>query len=1010
MDKNFTEHRRRGARITKGASALAIAVATQFMPTSAVQAQGTQTAANEDEMAIEQIVITGSRIQRSNLTAPTPVTIIDDEDISLQGEVNLASFLNTLPALGSTFTTASSTGFIGTAGLASLDLRRLGTDRTLVLVDGRRHVATQAGSAAVDINSIPQEMVERVEVVTGGASAIYGADAVTGVVNFIMKDDFDGFTVYGQAGQADEGDAFSYTTRLVAGSNFADGKGNAVFSGEWSSTNGFDATDRSFERRNLRFVPNPADGDTPENPTDGIPDEILIEDAGLFFITIPGVFSTPAGTFEFDAQRRLDPYDFGEATFADGSQIGGDAVRLDTIGGSLTADIERAIFNGRMDYELHPLAVFFAEAKYVNTRAASESGTAAFDFGLPVDVNENPFLRQDVRQTLLDQGADTIFLARTNRDLGRRAQDAERQLFRAVVGFEGEFDNGWDYELSGVWGRSTSEVQQLNNRINDRFFAGLDAVALTADQAANLPNGTRFVRAGTDAKGVLTAGEATPMVGDAVCRSAVNPDTDVPAFAQNGCIPFSVLGPNAISAEAAEWATADGFLVEKVEQIVTTLTFAGDSEPYFSLPAGPIGWAAGAEYRDEFAQSTPTEIDQLGLTFLNEIPPTEGGFDVWELFGEVSVPLLNDLPFVQDLTIDAAVRYGDYSTVGGTTAWKVGASYVPLNDIRFRSTYSQAVRAPNISELFGPQSQTFLFFDDPCDTDFIDEGSDNRVANCRALGIPEGFEQDNTRGNTPGTTGGNPDVQEETAETLTVGAVFTPRWVPSLAIAVDFWDIEIEDAIDTPSLQDVLENCVDASSIDNAFCPLIDRGPSNQVVGFTLTNQNIAAQEARGIDIEASYSLDLESAFDRALGSLDFRVIGTHVLRRREFPFQIDPDEFNAEAGELGDPEWALTYNMTWRWQGFSFNYELRYLSDQLIVQQENLANDPDLQEFVSTGRTFFHDIQARYQVTENVELVTGINNLTQQFPPLGLSGSGTDSAIFDVVGRFYYGGARLRF
>jgi outer membrane receptor protein involved in Fe transport len=233
---------------------------------------------------------------------------------------------------------------------------------------------------------------------------------------------------------------------------------------------------------------------------------------------------------------------------------------------------------------------------------------------------------------------------------------------------------------------------------------------------------------------------------------------------------------------------------------------------------------------------------------------------------------------------------------------------------------------------------------------------------------------------------------------------------------VDFWDIEIDDAIDTPGLQDVLENCVDAPSIDNTFCGLIQRETDptnpefNQVVGFTLTNQNIASQEARGIDIEFNYNLDTASLFDADYGTVNFRVIGTHVLHRREFPFQIAPDEFNSEAGELGDPEWALTYNMTYRLDRLSFNYELRYISDMLLVQSENLANDPDLQEFVSTGKTFYHDIQARYQLTDYLEVFAGINNLTQEFPPFGLSGAGTDSAIFDNIGRFYYGGARVSF
>jgi len=948
------------------------------MPHHLVMAQEAEI---NDENIIEEILVTGTRIKRSNLTTPTPVTVLDAELISLQGEVNIANMLNQLPALGSTFTNASSTGFIGTVGLSFLDLRRLGTDRTLVLVDGRRHVAGSAGTASIDINSIPQELVERVEVVTGGASAIYGADAVSGVVNFVMKDDFEGVSLYGQAGQADEADALSYTLRGILGGNFADDKGNAVFTFEVASSEGFKGFDRSYRKRNLRYVDNPDDGDTPDNPNDGIPDSILIDNATLNFITAPGEFCdflVTGNCYQPNANGTLVPFDDGEI-FSGGVSRGGDGLPLSDITGSLQADLDRVITTARINYDLNPLATIFMEAKYVNAQSLADNGTGAFDIFSQVIGTDYAYLDAASRQIVADSGG-VLFMSRTHQEAERQAK-AERQLFRGVIGLEGEFDNGIGYDLSYVHGRATNQVQQRNNRINERFFAGLDAVI-------------------------------DPATGNPVCRITIDPAAQegfssfVTDFADS-CVPINVLGANRITPEAVAWSHANGFLNEAIEQNVVSLIFTGDSTALdFDLPAGPIGWAAGAEYREEYAQSVPTEIDQLGISFLNVIPPTEGEFDVTEFFAEVSVPLLSGKKGAEELTFDAAARFADYSTVGDATSWKAGLSWTPVSDIRFRGTLSQAIRAPNISELFGPQSQTFLFYDDPCDVDFLDEGPPNRAANCAALGLPPDFEQDDTRGNTPGTTGGNPNVLEETADTITFGAIFTPRFAPSLSLTVDFWDVEIEDAISTPSLDDVLSNCVDGASIDNEFCPLLTRDPTTgQLETFVITNQNFSALEARGIDLEINYLLEFDNR-----GTIDFRAIATHLDKLNLFPFQTQPDFVDEEAGELGDPEWAFNFNATWNWNKWSVNYELRWLDSMLTVEIDELAADPDLQFPFETGSVTHHDIQLRFQANDAAELFFGVNNLTQEYPVHDLSGAGTDSAIFDNIGRFYYGGLRVNF
>ena len=402
----------------------------------------------EFEDVLETVLVTGSRIIRDGSTAPAPVTVLSAEMIGLQAEVNLANMLNQLPALGSTFTNASSSGFIGTVGLSFLDLRRLGTDRTLVLVNGRRHVGSQAGSASVDINSIPQELIERIEVMTGGASAVYGADAVTGVVNFIMKKDYEGISIYAQGGNADQGSSASYTTRAIVGSNFADDRGNAVMTMEFSKSSGHLNNERDWERRDFRRVRNPANaGDPNENSANGIPDQIFIENATLNFITAGGIFWDAFATgldYKYGSNG-FEEFDYGE-TFGS-SSIGGDGIPLVDIGGSSQADLERYILTSNINYQLNDDVNLFLETKYINSQADAENGTGPFDIFsvfIPADYG---FLTDADRTWMANNDSPGFLLSRTHQE-AMRLSISERQLFRAVGGLEGSLGDTMKFELS----------------------------------------------------------------------------------------------------------------------------------------------------------------------------------------------------------------------------------------------------------------------------------------------------------------------------------------------------------------------------------------------------------------------------------------------------------------------------------------------------------------------------------------------------------------------------------
>ena len=627
---------------------LAASASAAVLSALAVLAVNSPAAAQDDDSSADagsndRIIVTGSRIRRPGLDAPTPLTVVGAETIARQGDVNLGNVLAQMPSLGSTFNSGASTRDVGTAGLALADLRRLGVDRTLVLIDGRRHVAGQAGSAAVDLSTIPVDLVERVEIITGGASAVYGADAVSGVVNIITKRDFEGVELFSQAGQAHEGDALAYTFRGTAGTNFAGDRGNAVISAEWTDTNGFTARDRSFGRLNQGFLNNPEDTDVISGGNDGIPDRILVDDFRLFTFADGGQLFVPGvgpQLFRFDGAGGLAPFDFGDiVSFDEGFASGGDGYPFVDILNDAQPDSQKLVINGRVEYEIDPRLRFFGEGKYVHSETFFEF-LPSFDLGA-LDGSlfftlENPLIPAPTQQILIDNGVPFFLMSRIHEDLGKRGEDIERNTYRSVVGFEGDFENGWNYELSYVFGRTESTALQLNNRITERFFAAIDVVR-------------------------------DPGTGQPVCRVSVDPVAAslFSADTVSGCTPANLFGVNTISQEARNFINTDSPIDDEIEQHVVTFVLAGDSSPWFELPAGPIGVAFGGEYRSEMSSSVPAEEIQQGLTLQSVTQPVSGSFDVWEGFGEVSIPVLSGLPFIDSLTVDAAVRYADYSTIGG---------------------------------------------------------------------------------------------------------------------------------------------------------------------------------------------------------------------------------------------------------------------------------------------------------------------------------------------------------
>ena len=1012
-----------------------------LMTASALAQDDVETIADTSDAIVDaenedRIVVTGSRIVRNGFAAAQPVTVLGAEDLSFTGGALLGDVLTDLPSIGSTANFQSNNFGAGT-GLNLLDLRRLGVERTLVLQDGRRHVASQNGTSAVDVATIPVHLIERIEVLTGGASAIYGADAVTGVVNFVMKDDFEGVVVDAQYGDAHEGSAGTYFVRGTAGANFDDDRGNVYASVEFSRTNRIDDLDRSFRREGvISQVTTPAGSSFPfEN--------IFITNPGIpVFPTVASTFSFlgrpggtrpandprfPGGGTELIGQFVTEDGDlvdapFGGALFQGVFTEEGPFRRTDAFRESLRPENERILFAGGATYDLTDWASLYTEAKYVRSTSLGRL-TPFFNAGFTV-LSENAFLSDATRTFLSDQGASSFRVAKVFNDLDSRVSDVQRETFRWVAGLEGDIPGtSLTFDASWVYGQTENSVVRENVVINDRFDTARDAIVATAAVADLDPNINE---------------------GDPICRVTAQTllgeqptfqdgTTPAPDFAVDGCQPLNPFGANGVSRTplGADFITTDTNRIERLVQNVVNLTISGDSEDYFSLPGGPIGFAIGGEYREERSSTSSPAIDRLDLTFNNVILPTRGEFDVWEYFAEVSVPVLRDVTFgdtgfgFQELTLDAAVRRSDYSSIGTNTTWKAGGIWQVSDDLRFRGTYSRAVRAPNVTELFGAPSQTFLFFNDPCSSEFIDNPAfPNRRPNCDALGVPAGYTA-LQESNTPGTILGNPNLNEERARTFTAGGVFTPTFLDGFSLSVDYWNIDLVDAIDRPGIEDVLNRCVDGPTLNATFCDLIDRATSTsfqvdvfEVVGFRLAELNLAALTAAGVDWEVSYQFDVPDILglfgpkNGDLGTMQIRQVGTHLLQRRDFPSQEELEFFDPEHGELGDPEWEFQTDFTWRFRDLTVNYQVHMLSPQFIDERETILGNPNFIEpqFQKTDRVFYHDIQGRYQLTDSMQVYAGINNFTDVEPPFGFSGRGVGSAIFDTVGRFYYGGVQISF
>lgn len=955
---------------------LTLSISLALLYSASVHAQQDTPATQEsDTTRLDAITVTGSRIPRQGFVTPTPVTVLNAEDIRASGAVTIGELLIQLPQLATTFSLGNSSRFIGAVGVNLLDLRNLGPARTLVLVNGRRHVGASPGDSSPDVNTIPVEWIERVEIITGGASAIYGADAVAGVVNFVLKESFEGYSVRAQTGISDEGGFGRWFGSFTGGGDFADGRGSIGVSVEVSDQDRFLSTDREFSQINSALIANP-------NPPPGA---ILTPNASIFSFTEGGVFALPDGSsFVFDPDGSFRPQRFdGPVDAARGNCVDCDFLDLAAVA-ELQPEFRRESFNTHINFELNPNHKLFFEGKYARTESEFFTQPA---FGTYVIPRDNAFISPELGALMDQQGLDTLAINRFDVDAGLRGENVIRETVRVAFGIEGQVAENWNYELSGVYGRSTEDRENLNNRITERFFASIDAVVD--------PNTGQVVCRSTVDPGFLNLNNIDPVTGLPL---------PISAFGAQGCVPTSIFGNGAVSPEAAAVFNTTTFTRTELEQRVLSASIS--QTELFNLPAGPVGFAAGLEYRKEQSEQQTDPLDQAGLTFLNAIPNQGGEYDVSEAFAEFSIPLLAGIPAVDSLILDVAGRASDYSTVGNTFSWKAGLDWTIAPSVRLRSTYSKAVRAPNIGELFDPQAQNFAVIDDPCAAINIPNAPNPglRQANCNVLGIPADFvaEDDETF---EGVSGGNPELNEEEAETFTAGIVFTPGWLPNFGLTIDYWDISIDDVIAATDPQTQAERCVDAAGgTDNEFCPNIQRDPiTHQIILWTAIQQNLSKLEAAGIDIEANYRF--EQLFG---GQFNLRLIASYLDKSDLFPFQAFPDEVIDQVGTIGFPEWRATLSAQYRSGPWQITWRTRYVDRMLRVTNEVFEANPTVQSPIETPSQLYTDLQLNFTIDEGIEVYFGVDNLFDKLPPPGFTATGADiedggTGLFDNIGRFYY-------
>jgi iron complex outermembrane recepter protein len=996
------------AALSVASGAIGSAYAQQTVPTT------TETGPEESG---DVVVVTGSRIARQDFTAISPVTTVGAEDIELTATLSVEQLLNSLPQVipGNTVTSNNAGG----EDFATIDLRGLGPGRTLVLIDGER-VPGGSTSGVVDINTIPAGLLERIEVVTGGASAVYGSDAISGVVNFILKKDFEGAELRSTASTSEGGKTDSFNVDALIGGNFDNGKGNITAYGSYFTRTGVFQSEYDYSRTSGSVVYDYDYGtgaytyalvDSSQKWLDyvnGAPSGHLRGNAASGGSGTPpwGSISSNAAN-PFTNLSTLLPGQFAAANTDCNAATPGVAVN----GGGLSFNDAGALtpfFGARAcgvpDRAAGSSRYNFAPDNYIYLPSERFGLTTLGHYAINDDVTANFMLSYIRSQTQVQlaatpitglsipvsspaiSGADgilgnaddphadlsTALTSRANptanftyawraNGIGPRVGNFQNSSLTARASVNGHLAPGWEWNLAAGFGQ-VDFTQDLKNNVNS--VALLQGVAGCANVAATvrLPN----------------------------------------------CVNVDIFGPNVTTPAMSSFIGTDIKAFGKFEQSIVSGYVRGD---LFELPAGPVSTVFGVEYRGDDGEFLVDDAQKRGeIAGFNQQNSIVGDIDVYEAYGEVVVPILGKMPFVYDLSLEAGYRTSDYSTIGSVNSYKYGASYSPFSWLSLRSVYNKAVRAPSLQEVGQAGDQGFANYTDPCGPLGLQPATQ---AFCITQGVPAanfpGFVQTNSQ--VQAFAFGNPNLAPEEAETITAGIVFQPDFVPvgSFNMSLDYYDITLSQAIVPRGVGAILQGCYGVLGVGAqaaADCARITRDPATGQITAVNTSlgNGIADLQTKGVDVQIEYDFDLDELFAGVPGSINFDTLLSFVDSYDNFGQEIVGTNFSGIGGNVPDFK-AVT---TGQYEIGDYLFQLRH-SFVPALTDGNFQN-------METPEFSNYDLSARWNVTDALQLTAVIQNVTNEFPPQGPFGfvdqANTDAALYApwAVGRVYSLSARLRF
>jgi outer membrane receptor protein involved in Fe transport len=949
--------------------------------TAAAQAQESPQSTTEGE-PVQSVVITGTRVLREGFSAPTPTTVIGQEDIELRAPMNAVNVINQIPSFRPSQTSISRPAFQG-SGPVSADLRGLGNRRTLTLVDGERFVPA-AANGVVDLNLVPTNMIERVEVVTGGASAAWGSDAVSGVVNFFTKKKFSGFDANLSFGETEYNDDRNVQASFTLGHQFgSDERARLVFGFEYYHQGLVDDIyARPWGRKEIATVTYPANPPRPAGqPSRLVVPNVRTTNQSTFGGVIIGANADTNPANGVDVLRGIQfgpggtrqDYPYGQ-TFGTSAIGGGNYSETGGRSLSLSPELNRYVSLTNFEYELSPRVTGFAQLNvgrsevYFQTASRRDFNTVSTSANPTVTPTDYILIRRDnaylpdwLRTIMTTNNINSFYMGRVGYDIGMADGNASNDVRRGVLGLRGTLGDTWKWDVSFESGRNEYYQPWSNETIESRYQKAYDAVLSPSGQI--------------------------------VCR--VNQVT----VTEPGCVPLNLFGYNAATNMDEVRGYISGTLVQDTlyRQSYAEANLTG--EP-FSTWAGPVSTAVGVSWRKDSVRQTSDPISQV-RDFDNQNPqPFAGSYNAKEIYAETVVPLLKDVPLAQSLDLNGAARRTDYSTSGEVTTWKVGATWQVIDDLKFRTTVSRDIRAPNLLELYG-----------------IAQAVTNVINPYTLL----------STGTIAQITGGNPALDPEKARSYTAGVVLQPRFLPRFRFSADFYHVKIDGAIASYTSQRTADNCrteVDTTGAPGFFCGQLNTNGqfnSNLVIyGLTTVPFNLVKQTAEGIDFEAQYNFPL------AGGNLNLRAFAT---RNNDLTL-LDVASSTQYAGTVayvfnglgGTPKWLATLNTDYSYRDATVSLQTRYIGaakiDPALIGPDDPRYSPSLPNSVNVNRVgarFYFNLSGTYNLLENegrrAQLYLSVENLLNKDPPWEIgSGAGTNGQFYDTLGRLYKLGARVSF